>query len=219
MVRVAAFIDGFNLYHAIDDLGAHYLKWVNLRRLCAQFAPAPQYSLIQVNYFSAYATWQPDRYKRHREFVRASKLAGVTPIMGRFKEKDVKCRKCGVVGKHHEEKETDVNIAIHLLRGAYRDEFDRALLVSADSDLVPAVKVFRQEFSAKQLMLVVPVGRNYSMALVHAAGGKSYCRRMEEIHVERCLMPREIRDPSGRVAVTRPGKYQPPSGIRPASFP
>lgn len=44
-MRVAAFIDGFNFYHAIDDAGHHHFKWVNLRALCQQFAPKPQFEL------------------------------------------------------------------------------------------------------------------------------------------------------------------------------
>ena len=39
----------------------------------------------------------------------------------------------------YEEKETDVNIAIAMLTDAVRDVYDIALLVSADSDLRPAV--------------------------------------------------------------------------------
>src|SRR3982751_2313408 len=106
-MRVTAFIDGFNLYHAVDDLHLNHLKWVNLRLLCEQFAPAPRYSLGQIIYCSAFATWLPDAYKRHREFVSALEAAGVTPIMGRFKVKDRRCRLCGQTGQYHEEKETD----------------------------------------------------------------------------------------------------------------
>ena len=38
---------------------------------------------------------------------------------------------------------TDVNIATAMLTDAYRDRFDTALLVSADSDLVPPVRAAR----------------------------------------------------------------------------
>jgi hypothetical protein len=41
-MRVSAFIDGFNLYHALDSTGKHHLKWLDLRALCLAFAPAPQ---------------------------------------------------------------------------------------------------------------------------------------------------------------------------------
>jgi hypothetical protein len=35
--RVSFYIDGFNLYHAIDELGDDRLKWLNLTSLCQSF--------------------------------------------------------------------------------------------------------------------------------------------------------------------------------------
>ena len=40
-MRVIGFIDGFNLYHAIDDLGQAHLKWVDLPKVCEIFCPPP----------------------------------------------------------------------------------------------------------------------------------------------------------------------------------
>ena len=128
-LRVIAFVDGFNLYHAIDDLKQNHLKWVNLWVLCANFAPQPLLQLTKVHYFSAYATWKPSSYKRHREYVKALVAAGVVPVMGKFKEKTRTCPDCHQTRIYHEEKETDVNIALALLTGALKDEYDRALLI------------------------------------------------------------------------------------------
>jgi len=62
-----------------------------------------------------------------------------------------------------------VNIALHLLLGGLRGRYDRALLVSGDSDL----------------RILTPPGRLHSMELVNAAGGLKFGRRIEPIHVER----------------------------------
>ena len=35
--RVISFIDGFNLYHAIDNLNQSHLKWLNLHSLSNAF--------------------------------------------------------------------------------------------------------------------------------------------------------------------------------------
>lgn len=86
--RVNVYIDGFNLYHAIDDLGDNSLKWVDLHLLSANIINEHQI-LNQVKYFSAYATWRPDAYKRHRDFVAANEAQGVSVIMGRFKAKEI----------------------------------------------------------------------------------------------------------------------------------
>jgi hypothetical protein len=45
-VRVTALIDGFNLYHTLDGLGQHHLNWLDLRALCEEFAPQPQFRLV-----------------------------------------------------------------------------------------------------------------------------------------------------------------------------
>jgi len=63
--HVVAFVDGFNLYHAIKDLGQNELRWLDIRKLCSFCAPAPKFQLEDVYYFSAYATWLPDSYRRH----------------------------------------------------------------------------------------------------------------------------------------------------------
>jgi uncharacterized LabA/DUF88 family protein len=59
--------------------------------------------------------------------------------MGQFKNKPKQCLKCGTKWMNHEEKETDVNLALALLDLAYKDLYDHAFLLSRDSDLAPAV--------------------------------------------------------------------------------
>src|SRR5947209_4137294 len=44
----------------------------------------------------------------------------------------------------YREKGVDVLIAVELLRGAYRDTYDTAILVSSDTDLIPAIQEIRQ---------------------------------------------------------------------------
>ncbi len=86
MNRVIAYIDGFNLYHAIDELGKPHLKWLDLWNLSASIA-RPHEQLVTVNYFSAYANWKPASAQRHRIYVKALKHQGAACIMGHFKEK------------------------------------------------------------------------------------------------------------------------------------
>jgi len=210
-IRVAAFVDGFNLYHALRDLGRDHLQWLNLRTLCENFAPRPALSLVDVFYFSAYATWRPSSYRRYREYVRALQANGVKVIMGRFKGKDRRCWRCQAAWKDHEEKETDVNIALQLLLGGLRGRFDRALLPSGDSDLAPAVRLLRAEVPGVDVRILTPPGRLHSMELVDAAGGLKYGRRVEQVQVERSLLPSEVRDRTGRLVALRPAEYEPPA--------
>lgn len=199
--RAIVYIDGFNLYHAIDDLGESHLKWVDLWSL-SQKLLHPDQTLVAVKYFTAYATWRPESYRRHQRYVAALEACGVTPIIGRFKRKTVHCRaKCRQTYITHEEKETDVNIGVHLVADALRDRFDRALVVSADTDLNSAVLLARAEAPAKRVDLVAPpnrMGRN-SAALFEITKGR----------VRSSLLPAQIHASAGKVIV-RPEKYEPP---------
>jgi hypothetical protein len=65
-----------------------------------------------VYYFSAYAVWQPRKVGRHIAYVKALRAVGVTVVLGQFKQKDRRCPACNHTWVGHEEKETDVNIAI-----------------------------------------------------------------------------------------------------------
>ncbi len=133
MRRVIAYVDGFNLYHAIAALKKPHLKWLDLHKLAAGVCGQDE-TLMGVHYFSAYATWLPEQVGRHREYVKALQHVGVRPVMGHFKEKRRSCRECGAKWVGHEEKETDVAIAVQLMADAFTDQFDRALIISADSD-------------------------------------------------------------------------------------
>jgi hypothetical protein len=108
MRRVIAYVDGFNLYHAIDDLKKPHLKWVDLWQLAAGICGKGE-TLTQVYYFTAIPTWRPaDVIGRHREYIKALTHVGVSCVIGHFKQKHRECWSCGATWIEHEEKETDV---------------------------------------------------------------------------------------------------------------
>ncbi len=145
--RVISFIDGFNLYHAIDNLHRPELKWLNLNLLSQTFLQLKSEELTKVYYFSAHADHMNEpTQKRQRAYIKALEITHVIPILGHFKRKDRKCPKCRHKWEGHEEKETDVNIALSLLDLAYQNDFDRALIISNDSDLSPAIRMVRKRF-------------------------------------------------------------------------
>jgi hypothetical protein len=78
-MRVACYIDGFNLYHAIRDLQKPHLKWLDLRALAQSLCRGGE-DLVKVAYFSAYATWLPGPYSRHRQYVAALITYAPPPI-------------------------------------------------------------------------------------------------------------------------------------------
>lgn len=128
MDRVAFFVDGFNLYHALreDPKYAKY-KWLNLQALAKCFVRKNQ-QITKVFYFSAYATWDPAKMARHQTFVRTLQWAGVDVVLGKFKFKERFCTNCRTRYHTYEEKETDVNIAIKLFQEAILDRRRASLL-------------------------------------------------------------------------------------------
>jgi uncharacterized LabA/DUF88 family protein len=209
--RIVAFIDGFNLYHAINDLGRPHLKWIDLLTLSTRFAAQTYQQVRSVFYFSAFATWLTGPFARHRAFVEALNAKGVVTVMGRFKEKDRYCHQCGSRWKAHEEKETDVNLALYLLNEARKDTYDHAFVVSNDSDLVPAVRMVKAEFPGKRIRILTPPGKKTSMDLVDAAGGRMFVRTIKESHLAKALLPSRLLAPDGST-ITRPKEYDPPAG-------
>ena len=97
--------------------------------------------------------------KRHRLLVAALEDAGVEVVMGRFKDKERYCPTCHTTTIGKEEKQTDVNIAVHLFQEAFLDNYDTAILVTADTDLVPAIGGVRRSFPAKRLGVLFPIDR------------------------------------------------------------
>ena len=113
----------------------------------------------------------------------------------------MQCKTCGVRYKAHEEKETDVNIGVHLMADALQDRFDRALVISADTDLNEAVTLTKVEAAGKQIDIVAPPkrkGRN-SIALFEVTVGR----------VRRSLLPAEIIHEGN--TIMRPIEYTPPA--------
>ena len=201
--KTIVYIDGLNFYHAIRDLNLPHLKWVDLLSLSKSILRKHE-ALTDVRYYTAHSTWLPDSYYRHRQYTAALEHLGATIIYGQFKKKYLKCMKCGRKYTTREEKETDVNIAIDLVSDAFLDKYDRAILVTADTDLAPPVNKVRAQFPKKEILVVAPPGRmNRARELKHR-----YMFTAERL--EENLLPDKIVDADGNEISTRPPEYDPP---------
>jgi len=193
-LRVQAFIDGFNLYHAIDsltknDTSKKYYKWVNLHSLMEAFIKPSQETLNNVFYFSAHATWRPSSHIKHRTYVNALKAYNVDVILGHFKKKNMKCRSCNIRWETHEEKESDVNLCIHLLQNAHLDNFDKALIVTSDSDMVPVIEMIKTTFPHKEIVVLTPPNR-YQIS--HEIRSTVTTLKIKEKHIKNNILPNTI---------------------------
>jgi uncharacterized LabA/DUF88 family protein len=142
---------------------------------------------------------------RHQLLVRALMATGVKVVFGKFKSRDHECRLCKGTYSTFEEKQTDVNIAIKLFQSAINNDFDTAIVISGDSDLIPAIEAVKATFPAKQIGLVVPIGRRAKELM-------SVCDfhiKMKEIHLKTSQFPDAIvLDPVGNIVLSRPPSWR-----------
>lgn len=168
MKRAIFFIDGFNLYHSIrsiQDATGQNLKWLNIKALCYSYLPTLGSDVVinSINYFSAIPNYlsmsDPDKILRHKLYIKCLQDTGINVILGRFKEKSVYCNKCKSYLTKHEEKETDVSIAIKIIETFITNQCDIAIIVTGDTDLTPVIRSVKQYFSLKEVLFLFPYDR------------------------------------------------------------
>jgi len=208
-VKAALYIDGFNLYHSILELRRNYLKWVNLWELGELIIPTNSHELVKVLFCTAYNKKDFDKLTRHQKYVRALEHVGVTCELGHFIKDPRRCRNCGHEWVEDAEKETDVNVAVHLLNDAYRNIFDHGYVLTADSDQAAVARLFKVEFPQKALTVVTPPKRPPSKSILRHVDSDISLNRD---HFELSLLPPTLFNPDGSVAVIRPHEYATPPG-------
>lgn len=159
--RVAVFIDGFNLYFGLTSAYPNY-KWLNVY-LLSQNLLRPNQQLVSVSYFTARIGNNPSKEQRQSIYLSAIKSTSTQIIYGHYKSKNKSCRRCGHTWQTNEEKMTDVNIAVQMITGAVQDTYDRAILISGDSDLVPPIKTVQNIFNKKVFVAFPPNRHNHSV--------------------------------------------------------
>lgn len=172
MTRVAAYIDGFNLYFGLKDSGFKRHYWLDVQAL-ARALLKPGQELVAVHYFTARIRDNgrnaADR-KRQGDYIEALQLSGTHIHEGHYLPKPRTCKRCGSTWTDYEEKETDVNIAVQLLADAFDDRYDVALVMSGDSDLTTPIRHVKQRFPRKRLIVAFPP-RRHSSELKRCAHG------------------------------------------------
>jgi uncharacterized LabA/DUF88 family protein len=91
--------------------------------------------------------------------VEALQGTGVKVELARFKRKDVFCPLCKRTSQRHEEKETDVSIALQAVELFHNGACDTLVLVSGDTDLAPAIRTMTKLFPEKQTCVAFPHAR------------------------------------------------------------
>jgi uncharacterized LabA/DUF88 family protein len=194
--RIIVYIDGFNLYFGMKQAGFDNFKWLNIRALSESLLK-PEQEIVGIKYFTSRVSNNPDKQKRQSTYIEALETVGIKIYYGHYQRDAIECRRCNNVRANYNEKMTDVNIATQMLVDAYQDNYDMAMLLSGDSDLVPPIKAIHDLFKQKRVFVAFPPKRyNNSVALV-AKGSMTIGRKKLMDH----QFPPEVIKPDGFVLV------------------
>ncbi|MSU75674.1 MAG: NYN domain-containing protein [Candidatus Magasanikbacteria bacterium] len=130
--RTAILIDGSNFYFKMKSLGIKNLLKYDYRGLCEYLAGGRQ--IITVGYYIGVVRAAFDDVKGQR-----LRLAQID-LFNQLRDHKITVHKGYLMkndGVYHE-KGVDVKIATDLLVGAYENLFDDAIVISSDTDLIPA---------------------------------------------------------------------------------
>ena len=172
--KVNVYIDWFNVYHVLknhikknNQPWEAELKWCNLRSLSESYLGENE-ELWDVYFFTA-DSWLPKTKKRGIIYQNALNESNVKIIKWKYnkitktfinKMKVINFVLSIVIPKPiknkflpkflqyqtYEEKRTDVNIAIKILEDAFLWKYERAIIMSWDSDIVPAIESVKKNF-------------------------------------------------------------------------
>lgn len=169
--RVMVYVDGMNLYHGVRSTGVPSYLWLDVRALSLSLLH-PDQVLSSVKYFTSRFSSDCDDvgmvHRQNTHLKALETLVGLEIVEGRFQSKMGKCRRCGNEWVSHEEKMTDVNIAVEMVCDAEDDLYDVAIVVSGDGDLTRPVETVRSRHPSKFVLVALPPNRR-STSLLRAA--------------------------------------------------
>lgn len=218
LTRTIVYIDGFNLYYRALQRTSH--KWLDIAAMSAASLPATC-QIERINYYTARISGRVDHDapRRQHAYLRALEtLPNVAIHYGNFL---VTQKWAGIVQPpkfrpipHQpavpdpqvayvwktEEKGSDVNLGVHLVRDAFRQDFDIAAVLTNDTDLLEPMRIVNQELGLP-IILLTPTPQP-AAKLVKVSS--------EVRHIAPYIGPCQLPDP-----IPLPGK---PSIRKPASW-
>lgn len=184
--KVIVYVDGFNFYYGLkgDPKWKRYY-WLDIVKFFELFM-RPDQELIKVKYFSARPD-NPEKNARQYAFFQANmENPRFQLILGKYLKKKITCFNCGNIINTYEEKESDVRIATQIVSDSYEKNCDIAIVVSADSDMIPSVELAKQ---AGQRVYIYFPPNHYSSNLSALANGHPIHLSRYESRFRQSLLP------------------------------
>ncbi|HET9790614.1 MAG TPA: NYN domain-containing protein [Candidatus Angelobacter sp.] len=202
-----AYVDGFNLYFGLKEAAWRRFLWLNLPKLADLLIDKTYQDLLLTKYFTTRISGPPGKKKRQSDYLEALDChcqKSLVMFFGRYQDEPWTCARCEHTEQVSHEKKTDVNIAVEMITDAHANSFDTALLISADSDLVPAVAAVRRLFPEKRVVVAFPPER-FSTELKGMAHASFTIGRAKFANAQ---LPETVIKRDG-TALTRPDKWRP----------
>ena len=176
LTRTSIYIDGYNLYYS--RLKGTPYKWLDIVALFRDRIVLPQdpsAELVSIQYFTApvkasYARHGKASEEAQTQYLRAlrARYDGLIEVVQGFHifepthlpayRPDSAPSKDNVLPVWMiEEKQTDVNIALHAYRDAVRGHCDQLVICSNDSDMEPALRMIKDDAPHVRIGLVLPL--------------------------------------------------------------
>jgi uncharacterized LabA/DUF88 family protein len=199
VLRTNIYVDGFNLYYRALKDTPH--KWLDLKALF-QSVLRPANTIRRIRYFTADISGKrdPGAQVRQQAYLRAIKRTPEVSVhKGRFLASTkwariasppptfIKPDPVTVMIEKTEEKGSDVNLASFLLLDAFRDDYDVAVVVSNDTDLVEPIRMAKVELG-KVVGLMCPA-KSPARSLTAIA---SFCRFLTPARLGAAQFPDRI---------------------------
>lgn len=139
--RIVIFIDGSNLYHIVKNL------LLDKKANDFDFQKFADYlsgerKLVRIYYYNV----PLDRRKGEEGYIKQQKFFDKIQRIPKFTF--VLCRMQKKKSNNkivYEAKEDDIHLAVDMVKLAYNDAYDTAILVSSDGDFVPAVQAVKEK--------------------------------------------------------------------------
>jgi hypothetical protein len=162
-MRTVVYIDGFNLYYRA--LKGTPFKWLNIQTLCESVLPK-NIVIHEVNYYTARVSGRINANSPRDQHLYLKALTSLSKVklhFGSFQTQNkwmflnqpVQLRPTGQGALNSnpkyacvvktEEKGSDVNLGVHLVRDALLGKFDHAAVITNDTDLAEPLRIVTQE--------------------------------------------------------------------------
>jgi uncharacterized LabA/DUF88 family protein len=157
--KVVLLVDGMNIFHSIkQNVGNQYLD-LNILKLSKKLIKENE-EISQIELFAALFVGESKIAQIQRKFIYKNSLTQLINVhLGIYRERTIDCKICGNKLVYYQEKYTDINIALAILKYSTDQSIKKIYLLSADDDFKPAINAFMSVAQNKQIVKVIPPGR------------------------------------------------------------